>query len=273
MASASSSLTVATFNVNSIKSRIGLVHEWLQKTHVDILALQELKTEENKFPFAVFEELGFSCAVFGQKTYNGVAICSRLPFEEIKAGFGDPHLDEQKRLLYARIGNIHLINVYAPHGDYRGEPKYRYKLNFFQSLSDYLADNFSPHDPVCLVGDLNVAPTDLDVWDAEALKDSIGTMPEEREAFQKLLDWGLYDTFRFRYPELKKFSWWDYQQGAVWKDQGMRIDHILVTAPLLDQIEEIAIDTWPRRRRKPTPSDHAPVILTLKTATFLERRS
>ena len=128
---------------------------------------------------------------------------------------------------------------------------------------EYLRQAFSPGDKVCLMGDLNVAHRDEDVWDPGLLRDGIGTMREEREAFGRLLEIGLYDAFRHRYPGTRGFTWWNYVGGAIWKDQGMRIDYLLVTRPLLDLTREVAVDLSPRRRRKPTPSDHAPVVLTL----------
>ncbi|NPV90897.1 MAG: exodeoxyribonuclease III [Firmicutes bacterium] len=256
-------LRIATFNVNSIKSRLDVVLDWLQRADIDILGMQELKLEEGRFPFAAFAELGYECAVFGQKAYNGVAICSRLPLEDVRPGFGDPELDQQRRIITARVGDLWLVDVYAPHGDARGGEKYFYKLEFYRRLEDYLRRSFSPKDRVCLMGDLNVAHRDEDVWDPELLRDSIGTMREEREAFGRLLDFGLYDVFRHLYPGTHKYTWWDYVGGAIWKDQGMRIDYLLVTRPLLPRSREVAIDLGPRRRRKPTPSDHAPVVLTL----------
>ncbi len=253
-------MKVATYNVNSIKARKELLFMWLKKEPVDILCIQELKQEEGNFPFADFEDRGYGCEVFAQKTYNGVAICSKLPIEEVKKGFGDEEFDVQKRVISAKIGGVWFINVYAPHGDLRGTEKFYYKLRFYERLLMFLKDNFSPKEEVCLLGDLNVAREDIDVYDPEVLRDTVGTMREEREALQKILDWGFIDAFRYLYPDKVQFTWWDYIGGMVWKDQGMRIDYILVTEPLKDKVRDIYVDMWPRKRRSPKPSDHAPVI-------------
>jgi exodeoxyribonuclease-3 len=258
-------LTVATYNVNSIKSRVGLVVEWLKRTPVDVLCLQETKVEDRDFPYGPFEALGYRCEVFGQRAYNGVALCARVPLTDVWKGFGDPTWDEQKRIIGAAVEGIHVINVYAPHGDDRGTEKFRYKLEFYRHLVEFLRRRWTPGDPVCLVGDLNVARSDLDVWDPAALRDTIGTMPEERQALETLLEWGFVDAFRHLYPDRRQFTWWDYIGGRIWKDEGMRIDYVLVTPPLLPRLRDVRVDLWPRRRRTPTPSDHAPVIATLDT--------
>jgi exodeoxyribonuclease-3 len=258
-------LTVATYNVNSIKSRVGLVVEWLKRTPVDVLCLQETKVEDRDFPYGPFEALGYRCEVFGQRAYNGVALCARVPLTDVWKGFGDPTWDEQKRIIGATVEGIHVINVYAPHGDDRGTEKFRYKLEFYRHLVEFLRRRWTPEDPVCLVGDLNVARSDLDVWDPAALRDTIGTMPEERQVLETLLEWGFVDAFRHLYPDRRQFTWWDYIGGRIWKDEGMRIDYVLVTPPLLPRLRDVRVDLWPRRRRTPTPSDHAPVIATLDT--------
>ncbi len=227
---------------------------------IDVLCLQELKTTDEKFPHHSFEEIGYKCVVFGQKAYNGVAICTKHEFEKVKKGLEDSFWDEQKRVIAARIKGINIINVYAPHGGLRGEEKFFYKLRFYDKLIEYLSTYYSPQDNIVLVGDLNVAREDIDVYDPKLLKDTIGTMSEERQAFSKLLEWGFVDVFRKLYPTKRQFTWWDYIGGKIWKDEGMRIDYILVTRSLEDKIKQIEVDLWPRRRRSPKPSDHAPVI-------------
>jgi exodeoxyribonuclease-3 len=260
-------MKICTYNVNSIRVRKYLIGEWLDHRgqDVDVLCFQELKTVAEHFPFADFENRGYECEVFGQKAYNGVAICSRLPLEDTQKGFGDTHWDEQRRFISARIRGVNIINLYAPHGGLRGEEKYGYKQGWYAKLLSSLEESFSPRDPVLIVGDLNVAHTNQDVFDPSALEGAIGTFPEERKAFQDLLDWGLTDVFRHLYPEHTQFTWWDYIGGAIWKNEGMRIDYVLCTEPLIAQIEEVEVDIWPRRRRSPKPSDHAPVVVT---ATF-----
>ncbi len=251
---------VASHNVNSIKARKELEIEWLKREAIDILGLQELKQEEKNFPFEDFEELGYKCYVFGQKTYNGVALCSKEELQEVHKGFGDEELDAQKRLIYARWQDLWLINVYVPHGDLRGSDKFHYKLKFYDRLLGFLKERFSPKDKIIMMGDFNVALEDIDVYDPELLKDSIGTMPEEREALRRLLDWGLIDAFRYKYPDKVQYTWWDYIGGMIWKDKGMRIDYIFITESLKEKLKDVYVDLWPRRRRTPKPSDHAPVI-------------
>jgi len=253
-------IKIATYNVNSIKARKELLFRWLDREPVDILCLQELKQEEDNFPYGEFEARGYSCEVFSQRTYNGVCICSRLPVEEVRKGFGDEYFDAQKRIISAYTGGMWIINVYAPHGDHRGTEKFYYKLAFYRRLLSYLKENFSPQDPLCMVGDFNVALEDIDVFDPELLRDTIGTMEEERKALRDILAWGFTDAFRYLYPSKVQFTWWDYIGGMIWKDKGMRIDYILITEPLKDRIRDVYVDLWARRRRTPKPSDHAPVV-------------
>jgi exodeoxyribonuclease-3 len=224
-------MKICSFNVNSIRVRSALIGDWLnhRKNDVGVLCFQELKTVEEHFPFDDFEKMDYSCEVFGQKAYNGVAICSRLPMEDTQKGFGDPEWDEQRRLITTKINGIQVVNIYAPHGGSKGEDKYRYKKNWYKKLISFLDPSFSPKDPLLIVGDLNVARADQDVFDPQALQGAIGTLPEERKALQDLLDWGLIDVFRDLYPDRIQFTWWDYIGGAIWNNQGMRIDYILLT--------------------------------------------
>jgi len=262
-------MKICTYNVNSIRVRKDLIGEWLNHRNqdVDVLCFQELKTIAENFPFEDFEKMGFSCEVFGQKAYNGVAICSRLPMDDTRKGFGDAQWDEQRRFIATNIKGIEIINIYAPHGGLKGEEKYDYKRNWYKKLISHLEANFSHEDPLLIVGDLNVAREDQDVFDPKSLEDIIGTMPEEREALHNLLDWGLTDVFRHLYPDRSQFTWWDYIGGAIWKNEGMRIDYVLCTEALISLIRDVEVDIWPRHRRIPKPSDHAPVIVTLDVSS------
>jgi exodeoxyribonuclease-3 len=258
-------MKISTFNVNSIKARLDLVLSWLeQRNHdVDILCLQELKSSDEFFPFEEFEKLGYSCAVFGQKTYNGVAICSKFPIKKAEKGFADKSWDVQKRIISVQIQGLTVINIYAPHGGERGSEKFTYKQDWYKKLIAFLDQKYSNQEPLVIVGDFNVTRTNQDVYSPEELEDAVGTMPEERKAFEKLLAWGLIDGFRYVYPENKQFTWWGYMGGAIWKDEGMRIDYILLTKPTINVLKNVEVDLWPRKRKKPTPSDHAPVIVSL----------
>ena len=255
-------MKICTFNVNSIKARKDLLLDWLahREHDIDVLCLQELKQISENFPEKEFKQLGYQCEVFGQKTYNGVAICSKFPLTHISRGFGDENWDRQSRIISAKIGNISVINIYAPHGDLPGTEKFEYKQSWYSKLIEHLSGNYVFTDPLILVGDCNVARTDIDVYSPEELAGTIGTLPEERNAFENLLNLGLIDTFRHLYPENKQFTWWSYLNASIWRDQGMRIDYILTVENLLAQLKSVDIDLWPRKRKIPAPSDHAPLI-------------
>ncbi len=255
-------MKICSYNINSIRARKELLFKWLEKREfdLDILCLQELKAEEKDFPFEQFAARGYEAAVFGQPRYNGVAVCAKNGLSEIRQGFGDPEWDDQKRIISCRVNGIAVINAYMPHGSERGGDKYNYKLKWYARFLDYLEQQCDPGESLLVVGDFNVALEDRDVYDPELLHDVIGTMPEEREALRGLLDWGLVDAYRHLHPDSAGYTWWSYMGGGIWKDEGMRIDYILCTKPLLEKLVSAEVDLWPRRRRKPTPSDHAPLI-------------
>lgn len=255
-------MKICSFNVNSIRTRKELIVQWYREkaSEIDIFCFQETKVIDKDFPFPIFVEVGLSCECFGQKSYNGVAICSSKPLTDIKKGFGEEEWDYEKRLILGRFKQIWIINIYAPRGGERGSDKFYYKLNWFKHFKDFLSDNFKKDDKIIIVGDMNVARNDIDVFDPVLMKDHICTMPEEREAFEDLLSWGLVDSFRYLYPDKQQFTWWDYIGGAIWKNEGMRLDYILCSEPLKDKIKDVIVDLWPRRRRTPKPSDHAPII-------------
>lgn len=255
-------MKICTFNVNSIKARKDLLLDWLahRGQDIDILCLQELKQIPENFPVQEFMQLGYQCEIFGQKTYNGVAICSKFPLTDVHCGFGEENWDIQSRILSAKFENISIINIYVPHGDLPGTEKFEYKQSWYKKLIEYLSRNYTSTDFLIVAGDCNVARTDCDVFSPEELAGTIGTLPEERQSFENLLNWGLIDTFRYLYPEKKQFTWWSYLNGSIWKDQGMRIDYILTVEKMLTQLKSIEVDLWPRKRKIPVPSDHAPLI-------------
>ncbi|MGC9006615.1 MAG: exodeoxyribonuclease III, partial [Sulfurihydrogenibium sp.] len=261
-------MKICTFNVNSIKTRKDLVIEWLKHRNndIDIICFQEIKTEDKNFPSEDFKELGFVYQeILGQKAYNGVATLSKIPMEKVFFGLNHDYFDNQKRVLATKVLDIFIINTYAPHGDLRGGEKYYYKLDWYKHFISFLKQNFDfENQKVILLGDLNIALEDKDVYDPVLLKDSIGTMPEERELLRELLNLGFIDTFRYLYPDKIQYTWWDYIGGAIWKNEGMRIDYILITKPLIPFLKDVEVDLWPRRRRTPKPSDHAPVIATFE---------
>ncbi len=255
-------MKICSFNVNSIRARKDLILAWLdhRKNDIDILCFQELKTVNEGFPYEDFKRLGYQCLVYGQKAYNGVAICTKITPDNSSKGFGIENLDDQKRIIAAKINGIHLINIYVPHGGLRGEDKFDYKQEWYKNFIEYLNARYSPQDPIVILGDFNVAYEDIDVYSPDEMAGTIGVLPEERTAFNKLLDWKLIDAFRYLYPDKIQFTWWNYIGGAIWNDKGLRIDYILGTRTLLKKLKYIEVDLWPRKRRNPTPSDHAPLI-------------
>lgn len=258
-------VTVATYNVNSVRARAELLRLWLEREAPDILCLQETKVVDEDFPHDLFEPFGYRCWTHGQPGYNGVAICTRFEVREVVPGIGG-YEDGQARVLAADFGEFRLLNVYVPHGDLPGTEKHNHKLAFLAALREALAGLGERLNRLILVGDMNVARADIDVWDPDALAGTVGVLPDEREAFERLLEVGLVDCYRMVYPNGRDFTWWDYRGGAVWKDQGMRIDYVLAGKVLADRCRDVRVDRWPRRRRTPTPSDHAPVIATFDFA-------
>ncbi len=260
-------IKIATFNVNSIRARLPLMEIWLQhrENDLDILCMQELKAEYAQFPFDFFENFGFQCRINPQKRYNGTGICSKITPDDILIRFEDPYLDAESRMIYARFGDFHLINIYGPHGDFPPSEKFDFKMFWYDHLLQWIDDRFDAgKDKVLLTGDFNITFDDKDVYDPGLLKNSIGTMPAEREKLHALIKWGFVDAFRLKHPDEVQYTWWDYQGAKIWKNQGMRIDHILITPPLIPLLEDVFVDMWARRKNKTKPSDHAPVIAVFR---------
>lgn len=253
---------MASFNVNSVRSRLELLKAWFEHrgNDLDVLAMQELKAVEEQFPYDFFKPYGFRCYINPQKRYNGVAVCAKDEPDQVLIRFEDELLDAESRMIYARFGALHLINVYAPHGDLYGD-KFRFKMQWYEALRAWLDKRFDPQtDRLILTGDFNVTFDDRDVYDPELLAGSIGTLPEERRQLHALTEWGLVDAFRHLHPDTVQYTWWDYQGAKIWKNQGMRIDFILITPPVIPYLKEVEVDMWARRKNKIKPSDHAPVV-------------
>jgi len=224
--------SIATWNVNSIRARIELILQWLRESMVDVACLQEIKVEEEKFPSQKFEEMGYHIAVKGQKTYNGVCTLSRYPFKEIKKDF-DEIEHGQKRILQVSIEDITIINAYFPQGKIPESEYFYYKIDFIEGLRLYLDKNFNPmEDEIILLGDFNVAPDEIDVYDADALRNTIGFHEREREALSCLGEWGFVDLFRAKNKKLKEYTWWDYRNASFRRNMGMRVDHIWASEKL-----------------------------------------
>jgi exodeoxyribonuclease-3 len=258
-------MRITTWNVNSLTARLQHVLDWLAANPVDALCLQELKMSDDKFPFDALREAGYEAAVFGQKTYNGVAILSRQPVGDVVRnipGFSD----ESSRVIAATLdtpsGPLRIVDGYFVNGQAPGTDKFEYKMSWLRALRDWLREELAAHPRLVLLGDFNIAPEDRDSFDPEGLRETIHHTTEERDHFKALLGLGLTDSFRlFDQPE-KSYTWWDYRMLGYQKNRGLRIDHILVSAPLVPQVAGCTIDRVPRKWEK--PSDHAPVTLELK---------
>lgn len=257
-------MKIASWNVNSLKVRLPHLLDWLAAAQPDALCLQELKLEDHNFPRAEIEAAGYHVAFSGQKTYNGVALLARQPITDVVAG-NPLFADEQKRLISGTIagasGDIRIVCAYMPNGQAVGSDKYDYKLRWLDALADWLAGEMTRYPRLALCGDYNIAPDDRDVHDPQRWAGEILCSEPERAAFQRLLGLGLSDSFRlFTQPE-KTFSWWDYRMLGFQKNLGLRIDHVLLSAPLAAQCTAAGIDRAPRKLER--PSDHAPVWATL----------
>ncbi|MGK7873183.1 MAG: exodeoxyribonuclease III [Xenococcaceae cyanobacterium] len=260
-------MKVATWNVNSIRTRQQQVADWLQDNPVDVLCLQETKVIDRDFPRTPFEQLGYHLYISGQKAYNGVAIFSRTPMENVSTGFaaivGDRlagDFDEQKRVITGIIGDAHIVNLYVPNGSAIGSDKYDYKLRWLKVLREYLQVlRDKPPGEMCICGDFNIALEDKDIYDPKDKETHIMSSPLEREALQVVLEVGLKDAFRKFTSEGGYFSWWDYRAGGFRRNRGWRIDHHYLTPNLYEGATSCKIDIAPRKLTK--PSDHAPVIV------------
>lgn len=255
-------LKIATWNVNSLNVRLPQVLEWLCVQQPDILALQETKLTDPDFPTLDIAEAGYRAVFAGQKTYNGVAILSRLPARDIVTDL--PGLDDpQRRVLGATIGGTRVLNLYVPNGQAVGSDKYAYKLAWLDKLTAWLETELAQHPRLVMLGDFNIAPDDRDVHDPAAWVGQVLCSEPERTAFRRLLDLGLQDTFRLFPQEDHAFSWWDYRAAAFRRNLGLRIDHILASPALAATCVACQVDKAPRRLER--PSDHAPVIAEFAT--------
>jgi exodeoxyribonuclease-3 len=264
---------IATWNVNSLKARLDKVAWWLQRARPDVLLMQETKLSDADMPHDFFAGLGYQVAHHGEGRWNGVAIASRWPIEDVVTNFGEPRRqprtpdvgdDEplaEARMIAGRTGGVQVVSVYGPNGRVVDSPFYRAKLQWFDRLSTWLT-TMSTDVPLVLGGDLNVAPTDADVWDASKCHGGTHVSPPERAAFDRLTAWGLVDAYRRQHGETQRFTWWDYRAGNFHKNYGMRIDHLLVTPPIAARTVWAEIDRE-ARKGTPTPSDHAPLLIDL----------
>jgi len=253
-------MKLVTWNINSIRARTDRLFAWIERERPDVLCLQETKVEDAGFPLEALRKAGYDVATYGQKSYNGVAIASTAPLADVTRGFGDDVPDEEARVIAATTHGVRVVCLYVPNGQALTAEKYPYKLAWFGRLRAYLERTAKPTDPVVVCGDMNVTADDADVWSPEAWKDQIHCSPKERAALAEVRAWGLTDVFRVHKPEGGVYSWWDYRGISFFKDQGLRIDHILATAPIAARCTACTIDRTARKGQD--ASDHAPVIAT-----------
>jgi exodeoxyribonuclease III len=254
-------MKLATWNVNSLAVRLPQLLDWLGAHPVDALVLQETKLTDDKFPTADIEAAGYAVSFYGQKTYNGVALLSREPHDDVVMnipGFAD----EQARVITGTVQGVRVIGGYFPNGQAPGSDKFVYKMAWLDALHGFVAAELLAHPQLVLMGDFNIAPEDRDVYDPIAWAGQIHCTPQERAQFQRLIDLGLTDAFRLFEQAPKSWSWWDYRNLAFRKNQGLRIDHILVSQALKASVRACEIDKLPRKNER--PSDHAPVVITLE---------
>ena len=250
----SETLKVATFNVNSLRARLPIVLDWLIRVGPDVLCLQETQLEDAQFPVRELEDVHYHAVFRGEKVYNGVAILSKTPAEDVRIGF-DEEGSEGTRIITAVVRKIPVVNTYVPHGRALRTEEFLRKLESFLTLHEYLERNFRPDVPLLWMGDFNVAPHPEDVYDPGMLEGQVGFHPDEREALERLRQWGFVDVFRLHRPEPEQFTFWDYRlRGSVARNRGWRIDHIWATKPLADRSTTARIDMGPRLTER--PSDH-----------------
>jgi exodeoxyribonuclease-3 len=247
----------ATWNVNSLKVRLPHVLDWLEKNPVEVLCLQETKQQDADFPAAELLAAGYYTAFSGQKTYNGVAILSREPLKEVQVGIPN-FADEQKRVIAATINGIRVVCVYVPNGEAVDSDKYYYKLGWLSALRDWLREELLRYPKLVVLGDYNIAPEDRDVHDPILWQGNVLVSEAERIQYQHLNKLGLHDSFRLFEQADKSFTWWDYRMMAFRRNHGVRIDHILISDPLVVACTSCVIDREPRKRER--PSDHTPVV-------------
>jgi exodeoxyribonuclease-3 len=275
-------MRIATWNVNSLKARQEKVDQWLERAEPDILLIQETKLTDADAPTMPFAMAGYDLLHHGEGRWNGVGIVTRqgMTVADVVTNFGDgPVRDsgpgsakdfseedfnpfDEARMLSARVEGVRIVSLYAPNGRIVGSPFYAGKLAWYERLERWLEETQKRTEPLLIGGDFNIAPTDDDVWDARAVHGGTHVSEPERQAFRRLLEWGLVDAYRLREGAKGRFSWWDYRAGNFHKNLGMRIDHLIVTPPIADRVVAAEIDRE-ARKGPPIPSDHAPVTIDL----------
>jgi exodeoxyribonuclease III len=251
-------MKIATFNVNSIKARLPRVLEWLDVFAPDIALLQEIKTVPEDFPAMEIEERGYNIAAHGQKSYNGVAILAKSPIDDVTMGLPGDDTDEQARYIEATISSLRVASIYLPNGNPVDTEKFTYKLDWMDRLARHIDETLLPSEqPFVLGGDYNVVPNDDDVYDPAGWANDALCRPESRQRFRKILNMGLTESWRALHAEIGAYSFWDYQAGRWPRNEGVRIDHLLLSPAVADRLIACEIDREPRKGER--PSDHTPV--------------
>jgi exodeoxyribonuclease III len=256
-------MKIATFNANSIRSRLDIVMAWLAEHKPDVLCVQETKVEDNDFPSLTFAAAGYSVIYRGEKSYNGVCVISRLKPTDVSFGLDDGDRPDATRLAHVKIGAVHIVNTYVPQGREIDNPMYQYKLQWLARLRKYFDRHLTPRDNVVWLGDMNVAPEAMDIHNAEEQADHVCFHVDVRKAFADTVNWGFVDVFRKHHPEPGQYSYFDYRTiNAVKRNMGWRVDHIMATKPLAAKCTDSFIDLKPRLKEK--PSDHTFMVAEFK---------
>jgi len=263
-------LLIATWNVNSVRTRLSQITNWIKEVNPDILCLQETKVKDDSFPLSSFEELGYKVIVSGQKSYNGVAIISKFNIENVIKGFTHKNeglntainFNEQKRLITANINGLKIINVYVPNGSSIDSDKFDYKIKWLNHLASFLDEQVTDNDLVCLMGDFNIAPKDIDIHSPQNYDGGIMASKIEREALNNVLKGRFFDSFRIFEKNTGHWSWWDYRNNAYELNKGWRIDHVYISKNLSPRLKSCVIER--NQRENVQPSDHAPILINLE---------
>lgn len=262
-ATAQNTLKIATWNVNSLRARYDLFVEWLKTAAPDVVCLQETKVIDEDFPTLELQMLGYTVAMAGQRTYNGVAIASRLPMKDIEVGLVDDPLSSEKRLIAATVGDLRILSAYIPNGKSVESPSFGDKLRWLAALRRTLDERVPKGLPVVLAGDFNIAADERDVFDVERMRGHLHFHEKEHEALKHLLDFGLFDAFRLHHNEGKLFSWWDYRGASLRLNQGLRIDYVFLSHAL--KLRCVSAEMQREERLKAKPSDHIPVVVEVSS--------
>ncbi|MBL8748941.1 MAG: exodeoxyribonuclease III [Planctomycetes bacterium] len=263
-------MRITTWNVNGLRARLTHVVDFLREHRPDVLCLQETKVEDAAFPVGPLEDEGYNVEWFGQKSYNGVAILAAGPIEDVQRGLPDDPADAERRVIGATVAGFRVLDLYVPNGQEVGGDKYRFKLDWLRRLRAFLDASYAANEPVVVVGDFNITFDDRDVHDPEWWRERILCSNAERQALRNVMAFGLADGFRAHHAEGGVFTWWHYTAGAAFKDDGLRIDHVLLSPPALARCTDVIVHKELRLQK--TPSDHVPVSALFDEPRDEERR-